>query len=223
MPYVIRHGFGYSIFEYAEDGIISELCIYVATDAPVKFARLRIANRSGRWRRMSVTGYWEWVLGELRGKSLMHVVTEVDPISGAMFVRNSYNAEFPGRVVFVDSSESSRTITGDRGEFLGRNGSSASPAAMQRVRLSGRVGAGMDPCAAMQVPVELEEGQEKVIVFIIGAARSDDQARQLAHRFRGPASAYQALEGVWHYWSQALGAVYFETPDPAVNFLANGW
>ena len=36
-PYVARHGFGYSIFEYAEDGIVTELCVYVATDAPVKF------------------------------------------------------------------------------------------------------------------------------------------------------------------------------------------
>jgi cyclic beta-1,2-glucan synthetase len=223
MPYVIRHGFGYSIFEYAEDGIISELCIYVATDAPVKFARMRIANRSGRFRRMSVTGYWEWVLGEMRSKTLLHVVTELDPVSGAIFVRNAFNTEFPGRVVFVDSSESIRTITGDRAEFLGRNGTPARPAAMRRMRLSGRVGTGMDPCAAMQVSVGLEEGQEKDIVFIIGAARSDDQARQLVHRFRGPGGAYQALEGVWHYWSQSLGTVYVETPDPAVNFLANGW
>src|SRR5207253_11430665 len=88
--YVARHGFGYSIFEYAEDGIISELCLFVATDAPVKFARLRIANRSGRPRRLSVTGYWEWVLGELRNTTLMHVITELDPISGVMFTRNAY-------------------------------------------------------------------------------------------------------------------------------------
>src|SRR5947207_2891945 len=79
MAYVIRHGFGYSIFEYAEDGIVTELILYVAIDAPVKFARLKIANRSGRPRRISVTGYWELVLGELRQKSLMHVVTEIDP------------------------------------------------------------------------------------------------------------------------------------------------
>ena len=94
---------------------------------------------------------------------------------------------------------------------------------MRRVRLSGRVGAGLDPCAAMQVQVALEDGQEKEIVFILGAARGEDQARQLVQRFRGAASAEQALEGVWHYWSRTLGAVYVETPDPAVNFLANGW
>jgi len=222
-PYVARHGFGYSMFEYAEDGILTELSVYVTTDAPVKFARLKITNRSGRQRELSVTGYWELVLGELRDRSLMHVVTELDPICGALFARNAYSPEFADRVVFVDGSETMRTVTGDRTEFLGRNGTPANPAAMRRVRLSGRVGAGLDPCAAMQIPASLEDGQEKEIVFILGAASSEEQARQLVQRFRGAGDAYRALEGVWHYWSRTLGAVHVETPDPAVNFLANGW
>ncbi|MGH7213743.1 MAG: GH36-type glycosyl hydrolase domain-containing protein, partial [Tepidisphaeraceae bacterium] len=223
MAYTIRHGFGYTIFEYAEDGIVSELIIYVATDAPVKFARFKIANRSGRSRRLSVTGFWELVLGELRHKSMMHVVTEIDPITNALLARNTFNPEFASRVVFVDTSEPTRTMTADRAEFLGRNGAPGHPAAMRRARLSGRVGAGLDPCAAVQVPVQLEDGQEKEIVFTIGSATSEDQARQLIKRTRGASGAQRALEGVWHYWSRALGVVYVETPDPSVNFLANGW
>jgi len=222
-PYLSRHGFGYSIFEYTEDGISTELCVYVAVDAPVKFVRLKVSNRSGRVRQLSFTGYWEWTLGELRHKALPHVVTELDPVSGALLARNPYNSEFGDRVAFVDSSESTRTVTADRTEFLGRNGTPANPAALHRVRLSGRLGAGYDPCAAMQVPVSLEDTHEKVVTFILGAARSEDEARQLVQRFRSVASAQQALEGVWHYWSRTLGAVYFETPDPAINFLANGW
>jgi cyclic beta-1,2-glucan synthetase len=222
-PYVARHGFGYSFFEYYEDGIVTELCHYVATDAPVKFIRLKITNRSGQPRQLSVTGYWELVLGELRDKTLMHVVTEVDPLSGALFARNPYSPEFADRVVFVDSSEAIRTVTGDRTEFIGRNGTLANPAALRRVRLSGRVGAGFDPCAAVQVQVALGDGQDKDIIFLLGAAASEDHARQLVQRFRGAADAYRALEEVWHYWSRTLGVAYFETPDQTVNFLANGW
>jgi len=221
--YVARHGFGYSMFEYEEDGIVTELSLYVATDAPVKFARIKVTNGSGRPRQLSLTSYWEWVLGEMRDRTLMHVVTQLDSVSGALFARNPYSTEFGDRIAFVDCSESQRTVTGDRTEFLGRNGTPASPAAMGRVRLSGRVGAGFDPCAAIQVPVALAEGQDKDIVFIIGAAGDEEHARQLAFRFRGAGDAYRALEAVWHYWSRALGVAYFETPEPAVNFLVNGW
>lgn len=221
--YLARHGFGYSIFDYTEDGITTELCVYVDINAPVKFVRLKIRNHSGRHRQLSVTGYWEWVLGDLRSKSMMHVVTEVDPVTSAIFARNFYSPEFASRITFADCSESTRTVTGDRTEFLGRNGSASSPAAMQRIRLSNRTGAGMDPCAAIQAPVALADGHEKIIVFTIGTAASDGDVRQLVQRFRGEGNAQTALEGVWHYWSQTLGAVHVETPDPAVNFLANGW
>src|SRR6185437_3767374 len=106
---------------------------------------------------------------------------------------------------------------------LGRNGTSANPAAMRRTRLSNRTGAGFDPCAAIQSQIMLDDRQEKIVVFTIGAARGENEARDLVQRFHGEGNAQRALEGVWHYWSQTLGAVHVETPDPAVNFLANGW
>ncbi len=222
-PYVARHGFGYSIFEHTHDGIVTELCIFVAMDEPVKFARLRISNRSGRTRKLSITGYWEWVLGELRDKTLIHVVTALDAATGALLARNAYSNEFSGRVAFVDCSESARTVTADRAEFLGRNGTLADPAAMHRVRLSGHVGAGLDPCAAIQVQTDLADGQEKDVVFTLGAARDEGHVRQLVQRFRGATRAQGTLEGVWNYWGRTLGTLYCETPDPALNFLANGW
>ena len=85
----------------------------------LKFYKLKITNRSGRARQLSVTGYWELVLGASRSKSLMHVTTEVDTASGAILTRNVYNPEFGDSVAFVNCSESTRTLTGDRTEFLG--------------------------------------------------------------------------------------------------------
>ena len=223
LPYVSRHGFGYSVFEHAEGGIRSELWVYVALDAPVKFSVLKVRNESGRSRKLSATGYAEWVLGDLRPKSAMHVVTRIEPGSGALLARNAYNTEFAGRVAFFDVDDPARTVTGDRVEFLGRNGSLRSPAAMTRARLSGKVGAALDPCAAIQVPFELADGQEREIVFRLGAGKNADDARDLVNRFRGSAAAHGVLESVWEYWKRTLGTVQVETPDPAVNVLANGW
>ncbi len=222
-PYVIRHGHGYSIFEHTEDGISSELKVYVATEAAIKFSVLKVRNNSGRARRLSVTGYVEWVLGDTRPKSSMHVMTETDPGTGALFARNPYNAEFPDRVAFFDANQTSRTITGDRAEFLGRNGTLSNPAGMQKPRLSGRLGPGLDPCAAIRLPFELADGQEREIVFVLGMAQGASGATDLVRRFRGTEPARTALEAVWHYWTHTLGTVNVDTPDPALNVMANGW
>jgi len=222
-PYVTRHGFGYSVFEHTERGIRSEMWVYVAVDASIKFTVLKIRNESGRTRRLSAFGYAEWVLGDMRPKTAMHVITELDPNSGALFARNSYNAEFADRVAFFDVDDVSRTLTGDRTEFLGRNGTFRNPAAMTRLRLSGRVGTALDPCAAIQVPFDLADGQEREIIFRLGAGRDGDDAGKLVRRFRGAAAARGALEAVWQYWHNTLGAVQVETPDQSVNILTNGW
>lgn len=221
--YACRHGFGYSVFEHYEAGIASELSTYVAMEAPVKFVVVKLRNHSRRPRQVSLTGYWELVLGEWRHANLMHIVTETDPHSGALFARNAYGRECANRVVFAHVSERERSVSGNRTEFIGRNGSLASPAAMRRKRLSGRVGAGLDPCAALQTQIELGEGQEREIVFVFGAARNGDEARDYIQRFGGRAGAQQALEAVWEHWNHSLGAVQVETPDPALDVLANGW
>ena len=222
-PYVCRHGFGYSVFEHTENGVSSECWIYVPTDGSVKYTVLKLGNRSGRSRRLSATAYCEWVLGDLRAKGLMHVVTEVDPQSGSLLARNPYNMDFPEHIAFLDVNDTARTVTGDRTEFLGRNGDPHKPAAMNRVRLSGKVGAGLDPCGAVQTSFDLADGQEREIVFVLGVGRNIEDVRRLVGQHRGVEAARGALSEVWDTWNRTLGTVQVETPSATFNIMANGW
>ena len=221
--YVCRHGFGYSVYEHFEADIASELFTYVALDAPVKFLVIKLHNQSDRKRSLSLTGYWELVLGELRHANLMHIVTETDLHTGALFARNAYGRECANRVVFAQVSERERSVSGDRTEFIGRNEALSSPSAMRRERLSGRTGAGLDPCAAIQTRIDLNPGQKHEVVFVFGAAGNADEARHFIRQYGGRAGALQALEAVWEHWNHTLGAVNVDTPDVALNVLANGW
>ena len=221
--YVTRHGFGYSVFEHAQDEIDSELCMYVAIDSPVKFSVLTLRNRSNRWRRLSVTGYVDWVLGDERAKTRMHVVTHVDAQTGALFARNAYNTDFAGRTAFFDADDAARDVCGDRADFFGSAGTLAAPAALTHAQLSGRVGAALDPCAALRVGFDLAPGETHVLVFRLGAGKTADEARDLVRRWHGPGAAGEALEAVHAFWRHTLGAVQVQTPDAALNTLANGW
>ncbi len=154
--YIARHGRGYSRFEVEANGVALELLQYVALDDPIKISRLTLRNVSGRSRRLSVTAYVEWVLGLARGASAPTIVTERDAATGAIFARNPWNIDHGSRVAFADLAGKQTGWTGDRSEFIGRNGTTGNPAALSDTySLSQRVGAGIDPCAALQTTIEL--------------------------------------------------------------------
>jgi cyclic beta-1,2-glucan synthetase len=221
--YISRHGFGYSVFEHIEEGIRSELWVYVSSDAPIKFSVLKLKNESGRSRRLSVTGYIEWVLGDLRQKSAMHINTSIDPNSGSLYARNPYNSEFAERVAFFQTDEPHNTISCDRTEFIGRNGTLKNPAAMGRVKLSGKVGSALDPCAAIQIPFDIGELQEREIIFRLGVGRNTEDAGKIIRRFSGSIAVNNELVAVHKFWRHTLEAIQVETPDHSINILANGW
>ncbi|MEO6671283.1 MAG: cyclic beta 1-2 glucan synthetase, partial [Ferruginibacter sp.] len=221
--YITRHGFGYSVFEHIEDGIYSEMIVYVDLASSIKFTVLKIRNQSGRSRNLSATGYIEWVLGDVRMKTAMHIHTEIDPESGALFAKNQYNTAFNNRVAFFDVDYLKKTFTGDRTEFMGRNGNLQNPDAMSRLKLSGKIGLALDPCAAIQVPFFVADGEEQEIIFRLGAGKDSIEASSLAKQFRGPAMAKEALEKVKNYWQETIGALQVETPDVAINIITNGW
>jgi cyclic beta-1,2-glucan synthetase len=221
--YLIRHGQGYSVFEHASHGISQELLVFAPLDAPVRISLLRLRNRSDRRRRLSVTSYQELVLGVTREASANHVVTDVEETEGAIFARNSYNNEFSNRVAFVGTSESRFTITCDRKEFIGRNGSLERPAALRRTALSGRDGAGLDPCAAIQTLIELAPGEAREVIFLLGQAESIEEARAVNSRFRNTHSVNEAFEKVLGFWDQVLGTIEIKTPDASMDTLVNRW
>ena len=222
-PYVSRHGQGYSRFEHESHGIALELLQYVPKDDPVKISRLRIENRSGVARRLSVTAYIEWTLGSSRSRSAPFVVTTLDGETGAIFARNPWNEDFAARVAFADLGGKQTGWTGDRTEFLGRNGTLERPAALARgATLSRRVGAGLDPCAALQTLVELPAGASAEVVFFLGQGADETAARELVRRYRS-ADLDAVLREVTVGWEDIAGALQVKTPDRSLDVLLNRW
>ncbi len=221
--YIIRHGQGYSRFEHVSHGIALELLQYVPIADPIKISRLKIVNRSDRARRLSVTAYVEWVLGTSRGLSAPFIITEADPETGAIFARNPWNNDFGQRVAFVDLGGRQNAWTGDRAEFIGRNGALDRPAALTgEARLSNILGAGLDPCSALQTTLKLAPGGSVEVVMLLGETASKEDALLLVKQYR-QADLDAVFDEVAQLWDKTLGAVQVKTPDRAMDILLNGW
>jgi cyclic beta-1,2-glucan synthetase len=220
--YIARHGQGYSRFEHVAHGIRHHLVQFVPPKDSIKVSRLTLRNESGRMRRLAVTSYAEWVLGNSRSGSAPFIVSERDSQTGALFARSMLSGEFSGRVAFADLAGRQQSWTADRREFLGRHGSPESPAALDHGSLSGKVGAALDPCAALQTSVELRPGAQIDLVVLLGQGNDANEARQLVATYR-KADLDEILIEVAHQWSNTLNAVQVETPDPSANVLLNHW
>lgn len=221
--YVARHGYGYSRFEHEANGIALDLLQYVPLADPIKISRLTLRNLSSGTRRLSVTSYAEWVLGTSRQASAPFIVSEMDDDTGAMLARNPWSLAFAGRVAFSDLDGRQIAWTSDRTEFLGHGGGPEAPAAlMNRTPLSGRMGAGFDPCAALQGVLELTPGASVEIVAFIGQCQSAEAARALIVRYR-QADLDAVLDEVTSHWQSVLGAVQVSTPDRSMDIMLNGW
>jgi len=224
LPFLITHGFGYSIFEHSEEGIHSQMTVFVDKDLPVKLVVLKLKNESGRERKLSAAGFLEIILGDVRSKTNMHILSELDTETGALFFRNRYNSAFSERVSFfkVDGGYNF-SYTADRSEFIGRNRHLDNPQALHRKKLSGRIGASMDTCAALHVKFDLLNSAEKEIIFMIGSEVNVHEAKNVLQKFSDKDALHQSFQSVKNYWKEIVGAVQVTTPDPALNILANGW
>ena len=142
--YVARHGQGYTRFENVSHGIEHELLQFVPLADSIKISRLVLRNHSSRTRHLSVAAYAEWVLGNSRSASAPYIVTEMDSQTGAIFARSAWEGAFGGRVAFADLCGSQTSVTGDRKEFIGRNGTLERPAALVTRRPALRESSGQD-------------------------------------------------------------------------------
>jgi len=220
--FVVRHGQGYSQFEHEQSGLRQELTLFVSPDEPLKLSRLRIENRGQRDRRLSVFAVVDWVLGSSRESSRVAISTSYDTVNDTLFAMNPLGL-FPAHRAFLASTRPIASVSADREEFYGPSGSRRSPEALGRVRLSGAVGAGLDPAGAVQVELEVPAGETVDLAILLGHAESLEQAQALCGKYRREGAVNEALGRARKAWVDLLGAVRVKTPDRALDLMQNNW
>ncbi|HAL29676.1 MAG TPA: hypothetical protein DCP20_03035 [Coriobacteriia bacterium] len=218
-PYVIRHGRGYSRFEHATRGIAHTLDWFIAKDDPVRVARLRLTNLGDTSRRLTVTHFVEWSLGDSRSAAQQRVATWWDDTSDALMAHSWFNLDFPGRPAFLACDGEAGSFTASRTEFIGRNGDPRFPAAMRRAFLGGLTGRFHDNCGALMRPVDLGPGESAEVVFLLGQTETVPDAHALIARLRAPGAVDAELDAAARSWRSTLDTVRVTTPDPALDAM----
>ena len=222
-PYRVTHGAGYSIFEHNSHGLRQVLTLFASPEDPVKIIHLKIENTLDRTRRITATQYVEWVLGTTHADNMAFIIPEYDPTLSCLMASNPYNSEFGSHVAFLIASKKLHGFTGDRTEFLGRGGNPEFPAALHRLGLESRITPGEDPCAVLQLHLDLLPGGTEEIYFVLGQGVDKNHALALAKKYHKPSYVGEAFERTKVFWDQLLETVQVHTPQPATDLILNRW
>ncbi len=222
-PYRVTHGAGYTIFEHNSHGLRQILTLFASPEDPVKIVHLKVENTLPHNRRITATQYVEWVLGTTHAASMAYIIPEYDSTQECLLATNPYNAEFSARVAFLIASKTVHGLTADRTEFLGRGGTPNFPAALHRLGLETRITPGEDPCAVLQLHLDLLPGAVEEIYFVLGQGNDKKHALALAKKYHNPAFVGAALKRTRLFWNHLLDTVQVHTPEPATDLILNRW
>ena len=223
-PIEVRHGFGYSAWRSERDGLAQTVTQFVAREDAIRFTRVELTNTSDRVRRVSVVSAARLVLGSLADHSQRFVVT--GRAGDTILAQNPTAGEFAERVAVaaaIAPEGADVSLTADRAAFLGGKRLAEPRAVTNGHQLDGATGAGLDPCAAFHVTLDLAPGESKEVTFVLGQGTGRADALALGHRYASSTdvqAAYELATGFWHDLTQTL---QIETPEPALDLMVNGW
>lgn len=219
--YIIRHGQGYSIFENLTSDIFQEMTVFVPIEENIKYYKLKLRNNGNSTRKLSLSAYFEWVLGFHRSRTSHQIVTYRD--KDVFIAKNPMSLEFSDKLTFVTTNRKVSSFTCDRRSFLGRFRDYEYPIGLELSELDGSIGAANDSCLALRVDIELKAQGEEDVLFVLGQVENSLYDRKKALSFANPYKADRYLNNVKKYWDKTLNTLRVKTPFREFDILINRW
>ena len=191
-----------------DDGIKTRMEVTVSSEHHAEVRRLSLTNQGNESRLIEVTSFFSVVL-DAASADLAHpafnnlfVQTEFLPDCDALLAYRRPRHEYQQPLYLVHTVAVEGNTVGeleyetDRGRFVGRGNDLSRPEALGK-RLSGRVGAVLDPSMSLRRRVRIPPGKTVRIVYSTAVARSRDEAVNLARIYHDPDGANRALALAW--------------------------
>jgi cellobionic acid phosphorylase len=208
-------------------GIEVEMGVVLPVDEVAELWTVRVRNRSGRRRRLSLypyfpVGYMSWMnqSGSHRADLGGIVCASVTPYQK---VEDYFrNRDFKDRTVLL-YERTPDAWEAHQANFEGEGGLHAPQAIVGQDLLGGGDAAYEMPTAVLQYRVELAEDDVQEYRFLFAPARDDDEIRRLRERHLSKGAFAGAATGGAAYVDAGTGCLRVETPDPWLDAFANHW
>ncbi|MDF2557220.1 MAG: ndvB [Bacillales bacterium] len=223
-PTFVRYGQGYSVYQQTYNDLQMNMTVFVPVEDPIKLIRCKIQNKSNENRECSLTYFVNWVIGVGPAGNQSMIVTEWDEETQSMIARNHYLEKFREAHAFLSiKGGKSQSWTGNRLEFYGVNGDAENPDSLKNVALSKVTGVFKDSCGTIQSKVDLNPGEEKEILIMLGCDESYEAVSHLVQKYSKESIFDEEFEKLQTFFDETLKQIQIETPSQEMNFMLNYW
>ena len=222
-----RHGTAYTVISSEYRGIAAETAYYVPKDATYEVWNAVITNRDTKPRKLSVTGYCEFVNDnnyEQDQVNLQYTLFITQTYFKGNFVLQTENENFhdPNKERFLGLAGAKvDRYCGDRDRFVGNYRSYANPIGAAE-GLKGELNYCGNSCGALESEVVLQPGESKRFTFVLGQ-KPAAKAAEIIARYEADGVCEKELAELKEYWHAKINNLQVHTPDENFNNMVNVW
>jgi cellobiose phosphorylase len=237
--YECRHGLGYTQIKGSRNGISTEVLFFVPLNCSGEVHKVKISNTSSTPKEIKLFSFVEFCLwnayDDMTNFQRNFSTGEVE-IEGSVIYHKTEYKERRDHFAFYSVNAELEGFDSDRESFMGLYNGFEAPKAVMEGKPADSVADGWSPIASHCLKINLNPGEEKEYVFVLGYVENDQEdkwtakgvinkkkAYAMQERFQCPCEVNRAFSELKDYWSSLLSQYNLQSHDEKLNRMVNTW
>lgn len=237
--YECRHGMGYTKITGERNGIETEVTFFVPIDYNGEVHKVVVKNTGNVKKEVKLFSFLEWCLWNAQDDQTNFQrnfnTGEVEVKDSVIYHKTEYK-ERRNHYAFFSVNAPIAGFDSDRESFIGTYNGFENPKAVADGNSTNSVADGWSPIASHSVEVNLEPGETKELIFILGYVENPleekwesknvinkKKAEEMIAKFDTTKAVDEALAELAAYWDNLLSKYNISSHDDKLNRMVNIW
>ncbi len=237
--YECRHGMNYTKIKGEKNGISAEVLFFVPLDTWAEIQKVTLSNTSDKVKKFKFFSYTEWALwnaaSDMENFQRNWSTGEVEVDGSTLYHKTEYK-ERRNHYSFYSVNTEINGFDTDRETFVGLYNTHADPQVVLAGEPKNSVAHGWSPIASHYIEVELQPGESKDLIFVLGYVENEEadkweskgiinktKAKELLAKFDTTEKVDAALTELRTYWDGLLEIFTIDSGDDRLDRQVNIW
>lgn len=237
--YECRHGMSYTKIKGLKNNIESEILFFIPNGYHGELQKVTLRNKGNEPKSVKLFSFQEWCLwnaeDDMNNLQRNYSIGEVEVDDSVIYHKTEYR-ERRDHFAFYSVNTDIDGFDTDRDTFVGLYNGFDSPQVVSEGKSRNSIAHGWSPIASHYIEVELQPGEEKDYIFILGYVEMEKEekwesknvinkkkAKEMISRFNTVEKVDAAFEELADIWDKLLSSYVVDSADDNLNRMVNIW